>query len=39
MMSLALAATHLDARLLGGVDYWRYGVEQAAQACRASGCH
>ena len=24
-------------RLLGGVDYWRYGVEQAAQACRARG--
>src|SRR4051812_25572190 len=22
-------------RLLGGVDYWRYGAEQIAQVCRA----
>ena len=24
-------------RLLGGVGYWRYGVEQVAQACRTRG--
>jgi len=26
-------------RLLGGLDYWRYGVEEVARAARASGCH
>ena len=25
-------------RLLGGLDYWRYGVEEIARAARASGC-
>ncbi|GJE26296.1 cobaltochelatase subunit CobN [Methylobacterium organophilum] len=24
-------------RCLGGLDYWRYGIERAAQACRAHG--
>ncbi|MEM8878054.1 MAG: cobaltochelatase subunit CobN [Pseudomonadota bacterium] len=24
-------------RLLGGVDYWRYGIEETARACRAHG--
>ena len=24
-------------RLLGGLDYWRYGVDEIAAACRASG--
>lgn len=24
-------------RCLGGLDYWRYGVEQASQACRRAG--
>jgi cobaltochelatase CobN len=25
-------------RLLGGLDYWRYGVEEIARAARSSGC-
>ncbi len=26
-------------RLLGGKDYWRYGVDELAMLCRASGIH
>src|ERR1700733_7929667 len=26
-------------RLLGGMDYWRYGVDELATLARASGCH
>src|ERR1700760_2479010 len=26
-------------RLLGGMDYWRYGVDELATLARSSGCH
>jgi cobaltochelatase CobN len=33
----AAKARFVLVRCLGGVDYWRYGLEQLSQTCRAAG--
>ena len=33
----ATKARFVLARCLGGLDYWRYGIEHLAKACRAHG--